>query len=97
MVPNIIKWNEELFNKFIDLSFKIKNAAGIVQNDMEINEDTKKDIDADIEYFKQTMTVIKLELSDLEKAVLNHIQPEKSPEAIKRASGAERYIRKKIW
>jgi len=73
MEQNIIKGNENLFNKFIELSFIIKDAAGIVQNNMEVTEDTKYAIEYDIDQFKQTMDAIKLKLNTLEKEVLNHI------------------------
>jgi len=73
---NIIKGNENIFNKFIELSFMVRDAAGIVQNDMKITKDTKHAIEQDINQFKQTMNIIKLDLNDLEKRVLNHISTE---------------------
>ena len=73
---NIIKGDEDLFNKFIELSFVVRNAASIVQNDMEITKDTKHAIEQDINQFKQTMNIIKSDLNDLEKRVLNHLSTE---------------------
>ena len=78
MEQNIIKGNEDLFNKFTELSFMIRNAAGIVQNDMEIIEDTKYAIEHDVDQFKQTMDIIKIELNTLEKKVLNYLHTESS-------------------
>ncbi len=91
MERNIIKGNEELFYKFTELSFMIRNAAGIVQNDMEITEDTKSTIEHNINQFKQTMNTVRTELNALEKKVLNHIQPKKNLENVGRKSGADRY------
>lgn len=64
--PKMIKGNEELFNTFTDLSYLLKNAAGIVQNDMEITEDDKRN-------FKQVMYNIRLGIDELEEKVLNHL------------------------
>ena len=73
---NIIKGNEDLFNKFIELSFVVRDASSIVQNDMEITKGTKPAIEQDINQFKQTMDIIKIDLNDLEKRVLNHLSTE---------------------
>jgi len=91
MEQNIIKGNEELFYRFTELSFMIRNAAGIVQNDMEITENTKPAIEHDINQFKQTMNTIKTELNSLEKKVLNHVQLEKNLENTELKNGVDRY------
>ena len=62
----MIKANEELFDRFTKLSYKIKNVSGIVQNDMEISEKDKRN-------FKHNMSDIKFDLDTLEKEVSKHI------------------------
>ena len=68
--PKMIKGNKELFNTFTDLSYLLKNASGIVQNDMEITEEDKLN-------FKQVMFNIRLGIDELEEKVLNHMMNER--------------------
>ena len=62
----MIKANEELFGKFTELSYKIKNTSGIVQNDMEISEEDK-------ENFLKSMLNIRIDLDTLEQDVAKHV------------------------
>ena len=64
--PKIIKGNEVLFNKFTELSYKIKKAAAIVQNDMEISEEDKDN-------FTHCMSEIRTNLDNIEQDILDHI------------------------
>ena len=66
-----VKADEDLFNRFTMLSFLVKNCSAIVQNDMTI---TKKDRDD----FINQIDEIYNEISYLKRAVLNHIDTEKS-------------------
>ena len=67
MAKVIIKSDEQLFNKFRDLSYKLRSLGGIVQNDMEIEEDEVIRIMG-----KQWDELVK-EMADHRMAVVDHI------------------------
>ena len=64
--PKMTKASEKLFGKFTELSYKIKNTSGIVQNDMEISEEDK-------ENFLKSMLNIRIDLDTLEQEVAKHV------------------------